>query len=341
MDGRADRVTGVETTSLVHLDAVEAAARRVAPAVRRTPLLASGLGRPAAPLWLKAECLQVGGSFKIRGATNAVGSLSAAERANGVITHSSGNHAQALARAARAAGTPAIVVMPEQAPLVKRRATAAQGAEVVLVDVADRVSAMERLRAERGAWFVPPFDDPAVIAGQGTVGLEIVDELPDVSTVFVPVGGGGLLSGVAVAVKARSSGARVVGVEPELAGDAADSFAAGERRVWDGALTARTIADSLRLPGVGVLPWLHIRALVDDVVTVSETAIRSAMRRIVGEEHLVCEPGGAVAVAGYLEHPDQAASGPAVAIVSGGNVEPDVLCDVILGGVDDRQGEVR
>jgi threonine dehydratase len=128
----------------------------------------------------------------------------------------------------------------------------------------------------------------------------------------------------------------VVGVEPELAGDAADSFAAGERRVWDGALTARTIADSLRLPGVGELPWSHIRALVDDVVTVSEDAIRSAMRRIVTEEHLVCEPGGAVAAAGYLEHPDQAAEGPAVAVVSGGNVEPEVLCDVLRGGVDDR-----
>jgi threonine dehydratase len=174
----------VETTSLVDLDAVEAAARRIAPAVRRTPLLATELGRPAAPLWLKAECLQVGGSFKIRGATNAVASLSAAERANGVITHSSGNHAQALARAARAVGTPAVVVMPEQAPPVKRRATAAQGAEVVLVDIADRVPAMERLQAERGAWFVPPFDDPAVIAGQGTVGLEIVEDLPDVSTVL-------------------------------------------------------------------------------------------------------------------------------------------------------------
>lgn len=311
------------------LDEVEAAAARIANAVRRTPLLATELGTPHAPLYVKAECLQIGGSFKIRGALNAVAQLSPEQRARGVITHSSGNHAQALARAARSAGIAATIVMPEQAPLIKRAATQALGAQVVLVDIAERDAEMRRIQAESGATFISPFDDRDIIAGQGTLGLEIAADLPAVATVYVPVSGGGLISGIAAALKAKLDDVRVVGVEPELAGDLAEGFAAGQRVVWDSSLTGRTIADGLRVPAVGELNWRHITELVDDVVTVSEAEIRAAMRRVALEAKLVAEPSGAVSVAGSLRYADRFAAGPAVAVVSGGNVEPALLRDVL------------
>ena len=321
----------MEGEDLVGLADIEAAAERIAPAVRRTPLLATSLGAAAAPVFVKAESLQLGGSFKLRGATNAVALLTDDERALGVITHSSGNHAQALARAARAAGIEATVVMPRSTPAIKRVGTEALGAKVVLVDPAERAAEAERIHAETGAVFIPPFDAAAVIAGQGTLGVEIVADLPEVATVVVPVSGGGLISGVAAALRALSPAVRIIGVEPELAGDLADGFARGERVTWPTAATGRTIADGLRVPTVGELNWRHISALVDAVVTVSEDAIRTAMRRIVVEEKLVCEPSGAVAVAGCLEHPDLLAPGPVVAVVSGGNVEPALLAEVVLG----------
>ncbi len=271
----------------------------------------------------------MGGSFKARGATNAITSLTEEERARGVITHSSGNHAQGVARAARGLGVRATIVMPHQSPAVKRDATEALGAEVVLVDIAERAAEVERIRSRTGAVFVPPFDDRRVIAGQGTVGLEIVDDLPDVATVFVPVSGGGLISGIAAAVKARSPSARVVAVEPELAGDLAEGFARGERVSWDTGRTGRTMADGLRVTEVGELNWSHITALVDDVVTVSEEQIADAVRRIVVDSKLVAEPSGAVAAAGCLAHPDAGAAGPTVAVVSGGNVEPALLASLL------------
>ncbi len=310
---------------------IEAAAERIAPAVRRTPLLRTSLGASDAPLFVKAENLQLGGSFKLRGATNAVMQLTKDERACGVITHSSGNHAQGLARAAQLAGISATVVMPRQTPTIKRVATEALGARVVLVDAAERAEAVERIRAETGAVFISPFDDRAVIEGQGTVGLEIVADLPEVATVLVPVSGAGLISGVAAAVRALSPTARVIGVEPELAGDLAESFALGQRVTWSSEATGRTIADGLRVTGVGELNWRHVQAHVEAVVTVSEAAIRSAMRRIIVEEKLVCEPSGAVAIAGFLEHPELTASGPVVAVVSGGNVDPALLAEIVVG----------
>jgi threonine dehydratase len=319
------------SAELISTAEIEAAARRIAPSVLKTPLLPTSLTL-GPRLFVKAESLQLSGSFKLRGATNAVGLLSADERARGVITHSSGNHGQALARAAQAAGVQATVVMPHQSPSVKQHATRAYGAVVVLVDIADRASAVDRIRSESGAVFVPSFEDRAVIAGQGTIGLEIVADLPEVATVVVPVSGGGLISGVAAAVKSRRPAVRVIGVEPELAGDAAEGFARGVRTVWPSSRTARTIADGLRVPAVGELNWLHIRALVDEVVTVSEQAILAAMRRIVLDERLVCEPSGAVAVAGCLEHARRLSAGPAVAVVSGGNVEPALLCEVVGSG---------
>lgn len=320
---------------LVSAPEIEAAAQRIAPSVRRTPLLRTSL-TPEPSLFVKAESLQLTGSFKLRGATNAVALLSADERSRGVVTHSSGNHGQALARAAQAAGVRATVVMPRGSPSVKQRATLRYGAEVVLVDPADRASAVEGIRNQTGAVFVPPFDDLAVIAGQGTVGLEIAEDLPEVATVVVPVSGGGLISGVAAAVKGRCPDAAVIGVEPELAGDLAEGFPRGVRSVWSSDLTGRTIADGLRVTAVGQLNWLHIRRLVDDVVTVSESAILAAMRRILMEERLVCEPSGAVAVAGCLEHRGLLERGATVAVVSGGNVEPSLLAEVVAGAVTDE-----
>ena len=310
---------------LVGLDDIRAAARRIAGTARRTPLVATTLGEAGTPLLLKCENLQLGGSFKLRGAACAIAMLTPQERARGVITHSSGNHAQAVARAARDAGIRATVVMPHSAPEVKRRATADLGARIVPVDPADRAATADRLAAESGAVFVPPYDDPRVIAGQGTVGLEIAEDRPDLSTVFVPVSGGGLVSGIAVAVKALCPDARVVAVEPELAGDLAEGWRSGERATWSAARTGQTIADGLRVTTVGDLPWRHIQAYVDDVVTVSEDQIRDAVRRLLLEAKLVCEPSGAVAVAGALASAPRPARGPVVAVLSGGNVEPTLL----------------
>ncbi len=319
------------TSPRVDQAAIEAAAVRIADGARRTPLLATDLGRADAPLFVKAECLQLGGSFKLRGALNAVSLLTDDERARGVVTHSSGNHGQALARAARTAAITATVVMPYATPRVKKLATEGQGAHVVMVEAAERSAKVEQVQEETGAVFVPPFDDPAIIAGQGTVGLEIVDDLPEVATVLVPVGGGGLISGIAAAVKSARPGIRVVGVEPELAGDLAEGFARGERVVWSATRTGRTIADGLRVQGVGQLNWQHITELVDDVVTVSEAAILNAMRAVVLDAKVVCEPSGAVAVAGYREHAERLGAGPTVAVVSGGNVDPELLCEVLAG----------
>ncbi|MBA2774017.1 MAG: threonine/serine dehydratase [Nocardioidaceae bacterium] len=319
----------MSTPPLVTLADIESAAARIAGAVRRTPLVPTQLGHADAPLWLKAESLQLGGSFKLRGAANAVALLSDEERAHGVVTHSSGNHAQALARAARDAGIAVTIVMPTQAPAIKREATEALGATVVVVDISERAAVTEQIRAETGAVFVPPFDHPAIIAGQGTVGLEIADDLPDVATVWVPVSGGGLISGIAAALKALSPQVRVVGVEPELAGDLAEGFAAGHPVSWSSDRTGRTIADGLRVTAVGDLNWHHIRAHVDDVMTVSEDQIRAAMRSTIVEAKLVCEPSGAVAVAGYLAHADRVGRGPAVAVLSGGNVESSLLREVL------------
>ncbi len=320
---------GTVSSTLVSVADIELAAAGIASAVRRTPLLPAGWGRDQHPLHLKAESLQVGGAFKARGATHAIACLTDEERVRGVITHSSGNHAQAVARAARDAGVAATIVMPLQSPEVKRAATLALGARVILVDIAERAAEVDRIRARTGAVFVSAYDDVRVIAGQGTVGLEIVDDLPEVATVLVPVSGGGLISGVAAAVKARCPGARVVGVEPELAGDLAEGFARGSRVTWDTGRTARTIADGLRVTAVGELTWPHIAALVDDVITVTEAQIRDAVRRVVLDSKLVVEPSGAVAVAGYLAHPEVCAPGPAVAVVSGGNIDPVLLAELL------------
>lgn len=319
----------MDSEGLVGLAEITSAATRIAGLVRRTPVVPTSLGTSYTPLLLKAESLQVTGSFKARGATNAVARLDAAERARGVVTHSSGNHAQALARAAREAGIDATIVMPRLTPDVKRLATLRHGARVELVELSDRASRVEEIRAATGAVFVSPFDNPNVIAGQGTIGVEIVEDVPDLASIWVPVSGGGLVSGIAAAVKALAPQVQLVGVEPELAGDLAEGFARGERVSWEAERTGRTIADGLRVQAVGELNWRHITAYVDHVVTVSEAAIRSAMRQVVLGCKLVCEPSGAVSVAGFLEHRGLVGHGPAVAVLSGGNVEPSALRDLL------------
>jgi threonine dehydratase len=317
--------------ALVSLAEVRAARQRVAGIAVRTPLLPCSWGDADRPLWLKPESLQPIGAFKIRGAVNKIASLTAAERSAGVVTHSSGNHAQAVAYAARHFGVTAVIVIPEGAPAIKLAATRALGAEVILVPPAEREPRAAALIAEHGYTLVHPFDDPAVIAGQGTVGLEIAEDLPDVTLVLVPISGGGLISGVATAVKALCPRARVVGVEPELAADAAESLRVGTRVAWPPELTYRTVADALRVTCVGALPWRHIRAHVDDIVTVSEVEIREAVRVLAGRARLVAEPGGAVATAAYLFRRDDLPSGPTVCVVSGGNVDPQTFT-AILGG---------
>ncbi len=299
----------------------------------RTPLIPF----PAQPgdghqLYFKPESLQPVGAFKIRGAYNKVASLSEAERKRGVITYSSGNHARAVAYAARCFGVPAVIVMPGNAPKVKQQATAALGAEIVLVGAAssERQAKAEALAAEHGYVMVEPYNDEKIVAGQGTCGLEIVEDLPDVELVLAPISGGGLLSGIATAVKLSNPKVKVIGVEPELAGDAQESFRAGRVVEWPAEKTTRTICDGLRTQSVGEIPFAHIRKYVDDIVTVSEDEIRSAMRKLALEAHLVAEPSGAASYAGFLFRREQLpAARRTVVVISGGNVEPSLLAEIV------------
>jgi threonine dehydratase len=324
-------------SQLVTLDAIRAAALRISSIAIKTPLVRAafpgvsgyGTGRQ---IWLKAESLQPIGAFKIRGAANKILQLTAEQIARGVITYSSGNHAQGVAYAAREVGAKAVIVMPSNAPSIKRAATLALGAEVVDVGLAssERLAVAEELVQKHGYVVIPPYDDEQIITGQGTCGLEIVEELLDVDLVVSPVSGGGLLSGVATAVKQLSPKTRVFGIEPELAGDTAESFRAGEIVTWPAELTSRTIADGLRTQSVGVRNFAHIQAFVDGIITVTEAEIRAAMRAIISSTRLVPEPSGAVATAALLFHGDQLPNyRKAVAVVSGGNVDPALLAEVL------------
>ena len=261
--------------------------------------------------------------------------LSEDERQRGVITYSSGNHAQGVAYSARALRAKAVVVMPRSAPVNKVEATRALGAEIVPVgpSSSERQAKAEELAAEHGYVIIPPFNDEKIIAGQGTTGLEIVEDLPGVELVLVPVGGGGLISGVATAVKHLRPQAKIIGVEPELAADAQASLRAGNIVVWSAEQVGRTLADGLRTQHVGEINFEHIRHYVDDVITVSEGEIREAMRRLALGARLVAEPSGAVAPAAFLFHTDELPRAEkAVAIISGGSVEPQILASVLDGG---------
>lgn len=314
---------------LVTLDEIDAAARRIGPHIVRTPLLAAGWGDPDRPLWLKPENLQPIGAFKIRGAFNALGRLDPEVRARGVVAYSSGNHAQAVAYAAAAFRVAAHIVMPEETPAVKVQATRDHGANVVLCGAGQRESVATELVERTGGVLVPPFDHPDVIAGQGTIGLEIAQDLADVASVFIPISGGGLASGVGTAIRALCPRAEIFGVEPELAADTAESLAAGHRVEWPVAQRNRTIADGLR-SAPSALTFAHLQRVLDDVITVTEDEIRSAVRDLAHRAHLVAEPSGAVALAGYRKA--AAPPGPAVVIVSGGNVDPVLLADILSGG---------
>ena len=315
---------------LVSLAEIREAARLLAPVAVRTPLVP--VPRLSTGLLVKPESLQPTGSFKLRGAYTAISASGRQAAERGVIAHSSGNHGHAVAYAAARLGVRAVVVVPSTAPKVKTDAIQYYGAELVTVapTMSARLAATEELAARHGYVLIPPFDDPRVIAGQGTIGLEIAADCPQADLVLVPVSGGGLISGIAAAVRACCPRAAVVGVEPELAADARDSFRRGERVAWSAADVQRTIADALRVEQVGVLPFAHLRALVTDIVTVTEDEMRTAVRLLARQARLVAEPGGAAAVAAWLFHAGElpAASAP-VAVLSGGNIDPALLAAVL------------
>ncbi|GII97039.1 threonine ammonia-lyase [Sinosporangium siamense] len=304
-----------------HINDVRAAAATIADHIVRTPLIAAPWS--GGDLWLKAENLQPIGAFKIRGATNAIARLDPRARARGVVTHSSGNHGQAVAWAARWRGVPAVIVVPEGASAVKTAAIRQLGAEVVVVPAEDRAAAVDEFTARRRLTFVPPYDHLDVIAGQGTLALEVLDDLASIDTVLVPVGGGGLISGVGTVMSSLSPRTRVVGVESELAADARDSLVRGRRVSWDPALTSRTAADGTRATVVGELTFPIMRATVAEIVTVTEDEILAAVSALARRAHLVAEPSGALAVAAHLAGPSR--YGRSVAVVSGGNIDPPVL----------------
>ncbi len=329
----------------VTLDQIRAAAERIAGVAVRTPLVradperlrAAGVASPPFELYLKLESEQPIGSFKLRGAYNRIAQLGPEELARGVITYSSGNHAQGVAYAARALGGRTVIVMPSNAPEVKRSATSALGAEIVTVGVAssERREKAEELAERFGYTIIPPYDDPAIIAGQATCGMEIVEQMPEVDLVLSPVSGGGLLSGVAAAVKLlrdegrARSGVQVWGVEPELAGDAAESFRTRTLVEWPAARTSRTMGDGLRTQSLGVLNFEHVLRFVDGIVTVTEEQILAATRLILSATGLVAEPSGAVttaaAVFGTAGLPG---AKTVVAVVSGGNIDPSLLQEI-------------
>ncbi len=320
---------------LITLSDIYEARARLKNLARPTPLLPLALPELGAEqVWLKPESLQAIGSFKIRGAGNRLVALTTEERARGVLAYSSGNHAQGVAYAARALGIRATIIMPTTAPQVKIAATRALGAEVILYDPAhekrEAVAAQLLAAAPAPPVLVPPFDDPYVIAGQGTVGLEIFEQLPAVDLVLAPVGGGGLLSGVGAALKTLRPGVKIIGVEPELAADAQASWRAGRVVEWAAADTGRTLADGARTLAVSELTLAHLRAYADDIVTVSEAEIRAAARRLLLEARLVVEPTAALPLAALLRHrATLPASANTVLILTGGNVDPAVLAELL------------
>ena len=323
----------------ITMEAIRGAQRRIAGVAVRTPLVRvdpkrlrrAGYQPPEFELFLKAESAQPIGSFKLRGAYNMVVQVAAEVGGRGVITYSSGNHAQGVAYAARALGLKAVIVMPNNAPEVKRAATAALGAEIVVVGSAssERKAKAEELAERYGYAVIPPYDDARIIAGQATCGLEIAEQLPDVDLVLSPVSGGGLLSGVATALKLAAEDGlvrrelQVWGCEPELAADAKESFETRTLVEWPATKTSRTIGDGLRTQSLGRLNFKHILRFVDGIVGVPEEDIYSGMRSILSATELVAEPSGAVTVAAALFGAGGLPkAGKVVAVVSGGNIDP-------------------
>ena len=319
---------------MIRSEDVAEAQRRLRGVAFRTPLIPCPGADRERRLFFKPESLQPTGAFKLRGAYNKISSLNPEERARGVVAHSSGNHARAVAYAARALGVKATIVMPRGAPKGKLDATAALGPEMVLVgtDSGERARKAAELAAEHGYVPVPPYDDEVLIAGQGTVGAEILEDLPDVETVLVPVSGGGLISGIAAAIKQARPEVNVIGVEPVLAADARESLKTGRLVEFPAESVGQTVADGLRVRKLGDAPFEHILAYVDDIVTVTEAEIFDAMRRLALRVRLVAEPSGAVTFAAHLFHGHELpGTHQNVAIISGGNVEPDLLAKALAG----------
>lgn len=304
---------------------VKAASQRLKGQAHHTPVMTSRLldAGVGAQVFLKCENLQRMGAFKFRGAFNAISLLSDAQKARGVITHSSGNHAQAVALVCRLMGIEATIVMPDDAPKTKRAATEAYGAQVVIYDPQreDRAEIAERLAAERGCTLVPPYDHLNIVAGQGTAALELFEAVNTLDILLVPCGGGGLLSGSAIASKALCPSCRVIGIEPELANDATQSFHTGQL------VTIRnppTIADGTRTPSLGKITFPLVREYVDDMRTVSEAAIIDAVRFMFYHLKLVVEPSGALGVAALLSGAVPAVGRVGV-ILSGGNIDAETM----------------
>ena len=329
-----DKLIGPDSlpTFMITLDDIRAAQARLQGVTVHTRLIEYKLSESdPRRLFLKPENQQPIGAFKLRGAYNKIASLSEPDRKRGVISYSSGNHAQGVAYAARALRVKAVIVMPNNAPAIKRLATASLGAEIVLVGPGsdERKTKAEELAAEHGYVMVPPYADKHIIAGQGTIGLEILEDLPDVETVLAPVGGGGMISGVAAAVKLSKPTVKVIGVEPALAADAQASLRAGKIVQLPAEQVSRTLADGLRTQSVGSINFEHIQRFVDDIIAVTEGEIRQAMRLLAANPETIAEPSGAVAVAGFLfrraELPQTIVN---VAIISGGNIEPSMLEEI-------------
>ncbi len=319
---------------MVTLDDIRLAQARVRGVAHRTPLLLCPHHEADRILYFKPENLQPIGSFKLRGAYNKIASLTQDEKRRGVIAYSSGNHAQGVAYAARALGVKSTIVMPRNAPKIKLDSTAAFGAEIVLVGPAssERKTRAEELATEHGYVILPPYNDEKIIGGTGTIGLEILEDLPEVETVLVPIGGGGLISGVAAAVKLSRPSVKVIGVEPEFASDAQASLRAGRIVEFTPEQVTRTLADGLRTQSVGPINFEHIGRHVDDVVTVRESEIVDAVRLMAMNAKLVAEPSGAVTFAAFLFHRDELPPAKRhVAIISGGNLEPALLAKILAG----------
>ncbi len=305
---------------------IRAAAERIKPLAGKTPVLTSDKldARAGTSVFLKCENLQRGGAFKIRGAANLILSLTPEQIARGVVGFSSGNHAQAVATAAKHVGAAAIIVMPDDAPKSKIEPTRAMGAQVILYDRfrEDREAIARKILSETGGTLVPPFDHPMIMAGQGTVALELMEEIAGLDSLVVCAGGGGLLAGSAIMAKAINPEIRIFGVEPELADDLRQSVHKGERITI---APSETIADGLRTPSTGKLTFPVIQQLVEDILVVSEDEIRAAMRFLIENLKIVAEPSGAVGVAAVLFNKIPPGLGRTGVVISGGNVDYDFL----------------
>jgi threonine dehydratase len=318
---------------MISLDDIHAARQRLQGVTTKTPLVQCHDSPNGSDWYFKTENLQPIGAFKLRGGYNKIASLSAAERQRGVVAFSSGNHAQGVAYAARQLGVRAVIVMPARAPEIKKQKTQAMGAEVVIMHEGGEEEwrqKAEALAQQQGLTMVTPFNDETIIAGQATVGLEILEDSPDVQLVLAPIGGGGLISGVASAIKLSRPSVKVIGVESELANTAQLSLRQGQIVSLPIEQTGQTVADGMRSTQIGDITFRYIREYVDDIITVNEQQICNAVRRLALDSRLVAEPSGAVTVAALYDCQD--ALPPAsrtVAIISGGNIDPKQLAEIV------------